>query len=70
MYQVARATAPDFKTGCRRALTPDTSFVDNDPVLPGTVFYYMNRSFSPFVGTWGEGSENRSRSLGLGCQSL
>ena len=62
-YQVARSTSPNFSTGCVLFTTTTTSFLDTQEPPLGTVFYYLNRSSSPFTGSWGQDSSGAARSI-------
>jgi hypothetical protein len=52
-YQVARAEAPDFTSGCVSVITEAPFWRDTTIPAPGTVFHYLNRAWSPFLGSWG-----------------
>ena len=65
-YQVARADFRDF-SGCSSFLpTFNTFIIDTDEPLPGEVFYYLNRPFFPFLGSWGQNSEKVERTIPCG----
>lgn len=67
LYQVGRATKPDFKTGCSIVTTSDTSFADLDPVPPDSIRFYLVRATAPNIGSWGRKSAGGLRILGFGC---
>ena len=63
-YEVARADTADFSIGCTMfGPFPQTFLVDVEPVLAGEIRYYMNRSFIPNLGSWGQDSAGVERAV-------
>ena len=61
-YEVARADHSDSTLVCTVFGPMATIFlVDDGPVAPGEIRYYMNRSFFPNVGNWGADSAGQER---------
>jgi hypothetical protein len=60
-YEVARSTSPAFDVDCLRFTTFDTSWTDTETPVPGGAFYYLNRPYSPYPGSWGQDSEGIER---------
>jgi hypothetical protein len=60
-YEVARSSDPTFASDCTTFSTATTSI--SDPAVPdlGGVFFYLLRSVSPHVGSWGRGSAGVER---------
>jgi hypothetical protein len=59
-YNVARATSPDFSSGCQTTQTVAPEWIDAEIPSAGDVFYYLNRAATLFTGSWG------ARSSGFG----
>ena len=54
-YQAARGNSADFSVGCTIfGPFPQIHVVDVEPLPSGEVRYYMNRSFVPNQGSWGQ----------------
>ena len=63
-YQVARGNTADFSIGCTMfGPFAQTFLVDVEPVASGEVRYYMNRSFIPNLGSWGQDSVGVERTV-------
>lgn len=63
-YQVVRATAATFDSGCTLFPFLTTPMLnDTAPVFPGVVNYYLVRSSYPNVGSWGLNSSGVERSV-------
>jgi hypothetical protein len=60
-YQGARATTPDFNTGCTTFTMLGTIRVDTQQPALGTVFYYLRRVLEPNPGSWGADSAGVER---------
>ncbi len=63
-YQVARGNTSDYSVGCTM-FGPfiQTFLVDAEPVALGEIRYYMNRSFHPNLGSWGQHSAGVERTV-------
>ena len=59
MYQVARCTSPGFTDSCMLVRTPSLSWMDLDVPDPAGAYYYLVRSVSPYIGSWGSGEAER-----------
>jgi hypothetical protein len=56
-YQVVRGNTVDFSVGCTMfGPFTQTFLVDAEPVASGELRCYMNRSFHPNLGSWGQDS--------------
>ncbi len=63
-YQVVRGSTADFMAGCTMfGPFVQTFLVDAAPVASGEIRYYMNRSFHPNLGSWGQDSAAVERSV-------
>jgi hypothetical protein len=63
-YQVARGNTADFSIGCTMfGPSPQIFLVDVEPLPSGEVRYYMNRSFVPNLGSWGQDSAGVERTV-------
>jgi hypothetical protein len=60
-YEVARASRPQFSTGCTQIITDDTFWVDVTLPSVGKCFFYLNRPLAPHVGSWGQDSSGVER---------
>lgn len=67
-YQVARAVSPDFSAGCVTFITTASATCVLDGVEPpmGGVFFYLVRSLTPNLGSWGLRSSGMERSVSCG----
>ena len=61
LYEVARSGDPTFTTGCLTMTTTESFWIDTEQPIAGSVFYYLNRPYAPFVGSWGEQSPGEER---------
>ncbi len=63
-YEVARADTADFSIGCTMfGPFPQTFLVDAAPLASGEIRHYMNRSFIPNLGSWGQDSAGVERTV-------
>lgn len=51
-YQIARSSSPTF-IDCTLFSRPDPWLDDAESPAAGALFHYLNRSASPFIGSWG-----------------
>ena len=70
LYQVARATAPDFSAGCETFTTAGPVLVMPDDPPPATAFTLLVRPLAPFSGSWGRNSAGVERVFVCGAEAI
>ncbi len=64
LYHVVRGNTADFSVGCTMFWPfAQTFLVDVEPLASGEIRYYMNRSFHPNLGSWGQDSAGVERTV-------
>jgi hypothetical protein len=61
LYEVARATAPDFSANCTLAASGIPYWEDPDLPPPGEIYHYLVRAKLPNTGSWGQDSTGAER---------
>jgi len=54
-YEAARSADPRFLSGCTTVTTPETYWIDTEPVATGACHHYLVRALAPHPGSWGAG---------------
>ncbi len=62
-YEIARAGAPDFTSGCTLAPTVDPGWSDSAVPAAGSAFFYLVRPAAPHAGSWGRTSAGVERTV-------